>query len=141
MPNSIVRDATNERAETEIYENVTCPFCGMLCDDLKIERKGHSAQGPEQRLRRALRDSSGNCRRRARKSAARTSISKAIKAAAELISKSKLPLYGGLATGVEGMRAVMALADRTGGMVDHVLSEVQYRNLKVLQTKAGSCRP
>ena len=42
-----------------------------------------------------------------------------------------MPLFGGLATDVDGMRAVMALADRAGGMVDHALSEAQYRNFKV----------
>ena len=56
-----------------------------------------------------------------------------IKEAAKLIGKAKLPLYGGLATDVEGMRAVMALAERSGGIVDHALSEAQYRNFKVLQ--------
>jgi formylmethanofuran dehydrogenase subunit B len=32
------------------------------------------------------------------------------------------------------MRAVMALAERSSGIVDHALSEAQYRNFKVLQT-------
>jgi formylmethanofuran dehydrogenase subunit B len=32
------------------------------------------------------------------------------------------------------MRAVMALADRSGGIVDHALSEAQYRNFKILQS-------
>jgi formylmethanofuran dehydrogenase subunit B len=62
------------------------------------------------------------------------SLDAAIKQAAKLISKSGLPMYGGLATDVEGMRAVLALADRTGGIVDHALSEAQYRNLKIMQT-------
>ncbi len=57
-----------------------------------------------------------------------------IKQAAKLIGKAKLPLYGGLATDVEGMRAVLALAERSGGVVDHALSEAQYRNFKILQT-------
>ena len=43
-------------------------------------------------------------------------------------------MFGGLATDVEGMRAVMALADRTGGVVDHALSDAQFRNFKVLQS-------
>ena len=25
---------------THVYDNVTCPFCGLLCDDLKITRTG-----------------------------------------------------------------------------------------------------
>ena len=43
-------------------------------------------------------------------------------------------MYGGLATDVEGMRAVMALAERSCGIVDHAFSEAQYRNFKILQT-------
>ncbi|MGE0024053.1 MAG: formylmethanofuran dehydrogenase, partial [Hyphomicrobium sp.] len=58
----------------------------------------------------------------------------AIRAATELIGKSALPLYGGLGTDVDGIRAVMALADKSGGVVDHALSEGQYRNFRVLQT-------
>ena len=56
-------------------------------------------------------------------------------AATELIRKSSLPLYGGLGTDVNGIRAVMALADKSGGVVDHALSEGQYRNFRVLQTR------
>jgi len=54
--------------------------------------------------------------------------------AVKLIGKAALPLFGGLATDVEGMRAVMSIADRSGGIVDHALSEAQYRNFKILQT-------
>jgi formylmethanofuran dehydrogenase subunit B len=32
------------------------------------------------------------------------------------------------------MRAAMSIADRTGGVIDHALSEGQYRNFRVLQT-------
>ena len=27
-------------AASELYQNVTCPFCGLLCDDLEIARTG-----------------------------------------------------------------------------------------------------
>ena len=81
------------------------------------------------------RASSANCRRPALPSTARMSSSPtAVKEAARLIGKAKLPLFGGLATDVGGMRAVMALAERAGGIVDHALSEAQYRNFKILQT-------
>ncbi|HSD91828.1 MAG TPA: formylmethanofuran dehydrogenase, partial [Methyloceanibacter sp.] len=62
------------------------------------------------------------------------SLDAAVKQAAKLIGKAKLPMFGGLATDVEGMRAVLALADRSGGIVDHAASEGLYRNLKVMQT-------
>ncbi|WP_339083934.1 formylmethanofuran dehydrogenase [Hyphomicrobium sp. ghe19] len=62
------------------------------------------------------------------------SLDEAIAAAARLIRESRLPIFGGLATDVEGVRAIMALAEKGGGVVDHALSDAQYRNFKVLQT-------
>ena len=29
-----------EGGASEVYENVTCPFCGLLCDDIEVERTG-----------------------------------------------------------------------------------------------------
>lgn len=129
------RKSSSQRAATQRYENVACPFCGLLCDDLKIERKGDALKvlntdcvRATSGFERKLPASSPMLRGKA------VSLEEAVQAAAALINKSKLPLYGGLTTDVDGMRAVMSIADRTGGVVDHVLSEVQYRNLKVLQT-------
>ena len=120
---------------SELYENVTCPFCGMLCDDLAVERKdgslkvrkgacGRAIAGFERKLPPASPKIKGKD----------VSLDEAIKAAAALIGKAQLPLFGGLATDVEGMRAVIALAERSGGVIDHALSEAQYRNVKVLQS-------
>ena len=57
-----------------------------------------------------------------------------MKAAAGLIRGAKLPLYGGMASDVAGARAVLSIADRTCGVLDHALSEGQYRNFRVVQT-------
>jgi formylmethanofuran dehydrogenase subunit B len=61
-------------------------------------------------------------------------LAEAVALAAKLIKESQLPIFGGLGTDVEGMRAVMTLAERAGGVVDHALSKDQYRNLRVLQS-------
>ncbi|MGV1014120.1 MAG: formylmethanofuran dehydrogenase [Methyloceanibacter sp.] len=133
MPNSTAPKTA--RAQTQIYENVPDPYCGMLCDDLVVERsskglkvlKNGSATaraGFERKLPKAAPSVNGKD----------VDLAQAIAAAAKLIGKAALPLYGGLATDVEGMRAIMALAERSGGVVDHALSEALYRNLKVLQT-------
>jgi formylmethanofuran dehydrogenase subunit B len=134
MPNSTGR-AKAVRPQSELFENVTCPFCGMLCDDLVVERtaKGlkvvkngsaKSVAGFERKLPPASPMVGGK----------EVELAKAIKEAAKLIARAELPLFGGLATDVEGMRAVMALAERSGGIVDHALNEAQYRNFKVLQS-------
>jgi formylmethanofuran dehydrogenase subunit B len=135
MPSSSARKAKGVRAGSELFENVTNPFCGTLPDDLTVERtdKGlkvlengcaKSVAGFERKLPPASPQVKGK----------EVDLNTAIQAAAKLIGKAALPLYGGLATDVEGMRATMALAERSGGIVDHALSEAQYRNFKILQT-------
>jgi formylmethanofuran dehydrogenase subunit B len=132
MTKSTARQAT---ATSELFENVTDPFDGTLNDDLVVELtdKGlkvvkngsaRSVAGFERKLPEASPQVGGK----------NVSLDKAVAKAAKLIGKTALPLYGGLATDVEGMRAALALAERTGGIVDHAFSEAQYRNFKVLQT-------
>lgn len=122
------------RAE-ELYENVTCPFCGLLCDDVEIARSGSALKVTKNGCPRAtawfqgtLPDAKPTVRGQ------EVSLDEAIKAAAALIKDAKLPLYGGLGTDVDGARAAISLADKSCGVFDHALSEGQYRNFKVLQT-------
>ena len=37
MQDQSARKAADGRETHELFENVACPFCGMLCDDLEIE--------------------------------------------------------------------------------------------------------
>ena len=136
MPNSSPRQPKAERARrAAVFKNVVNPFCGTLCDDLVVERsesglkvvKNGSAEsiaGFQRKLPAASPSVNGKD----------ADLSAAITEAAKLIAEAKLPLFGGLATDVSGMRAVLTLAERSGGVVDHALSEAYYRNLKVLQT-------
>ena len=127
MPTSTARQAIGERAPSELFEHVTCPFCGLLCDDLEVERNGQTVKLLKNGCPRA---EAGFERRLPPSSpmvgAKEVELSKAVGEAAALIRKAALPLYGGLATDVDGMRAAMALAERSGGIVDHVLSDAQY---------------
>ena len=127
--------ATPDTASTQTFQSVACPFCGILCDDLEISKTGAGLKvarngcdkaiaGFERALPAASPQIGGKS----------VLLAQAIAEATAMIRKAKLPLYGGLATDVEGMRAIMALADRSGGVVDHALSEGQYRNFKVLQS-------
>lgn len=118
------------------YGSVACPFCGLHCDDLEVRSDG-----------RRLSVSAGGCRKATAgfeqaPMAAEPSIAgkpvaleAAVARARELLAAAKLPLFGGLGTDVEGMRALMSLADRSGGVVDHVLSPALYRNTNVMQTR------
>ncbi len=117
------------------YENVACPFCGIHCDDLTISRgivglTVVNTSCPKAKLgfERDVGAPSPQI------DGQDVSIEAAVSEAARLIAASRLTGYGGLATDVDGMRAVMSLADVSGGVVDHALSDGQYRNFRVLQS-------
>ena len=94
-----MREATGERA-TQVFENVACPFCGMLCDDLEIENRGGALK--------VLKNGCG------------WSVA---------CFERNLPPSSPQIRGKD-----VTLAERAGGVVDHALSEGQYRNVKVLQS-------
>lgn len=116
-------------------DDVPCPFCGLLCDDLKVVRTGQSLKVAQNGCAKAV---AGFERQHPASSAQiggkDVSLDDAIAEAARLIHSSKAPIYGGLSTDVGGMRAVMSLADRSGGIVDHAFSDAIDANMKVLQS-------
>lgn len=127
--------ASPPNASAEIT-NVTCPFCGLLCDDLTVASSGG-----------ALRVTSSGCPVAARGFAAvpapsapvarvggqPASLKEAIAEAVRLFGASHQPLIGGLSTDLAGARAAARLADRTGAVLDHMNSSASLRNLLVLQ--------
>jgi formylmethanofuran dehydrogenase subunit B len=128
-------ESEKSRNGTNHYENVACPFCGLACDDLEIGPSGSglkvlkngcpkSVAGFERPLVEPNPQVDGKD----------VPLSEAIAVAAKLIKESRLPIFGGLGTDIDGMRAVMTLAERGGGVVDHALSESAYRNLRVYQS-------
>jgi len=126
----------SEHAASPSFTNVTCPFCGMLCDDLEV---GRNASGELRVVKNGCPKAAAGFARRLPEAKPQIAgrdveLNEAIAKAADLIKKAKLPLYGGSATDVDGMRAIMALADRSCGVVDHALANALERNLKVLQT-------
>ena len=117
------------------YDNVACPFCGILCDDLKVERSPGGLKVTQNGCDKAKAGFERTWGQVNPQIGGRdVTLAEAVSAAAALITKSRLPIFGGLGTDVEGMRAVMSIADRAGGVVDHALSEGQYRNFRVLQS-------
>ncbi|MGQ0456567.1 MAG: formylmethanofuran dehydrogenase [Hyphomicrobium sp.] len=117
------------------FTNVACPFCGILCDDLEI---GPSGDGLKVLKNGCVKSVAGFERPPAEPKpqidGRNATLDEAVAAAAALVKASRLPIFGGLGTDVEGMRAVMSIADLAGGVVDHALSEGQYRNFRVLQS-------
>lgn len=111
---------------------VTCPACGLLCDDVvlsstsPIKVKTSCAKSIdffEQTYSKVTPSINGKA----------TNLETAIKTAAEILDKSNQPLFAGLGTEIQGMRALLRLAEKTGATLDHIHSESTVRNTLALQ--------
>jgi len=60
-------------------------------------------------------------------------LERALAEAAGLLAASRCPLIAGLGTDVAGARAAIGLADRIGGVIDHMNSDALLRDLAVLR--------
>ncbi|MGR8932909.1 MAG: formylmethanofuran dehydrogenase subunit B [Gammaproteobacteria bacterium] len=118
---------------TEIIE-VPSPFCGIGADDLtirvdgaalKVTQNGCAVTTPA--FEQPITDTE------ARIAGKPVSLEQAAAKAAELLRPGNLPLFGGCATDVNGMRALLSLADRCGAVIDNMNFTGARRNLLVLQ--------
>ena len=124
-----------EKLPASSLEAITCPACGLLCDDITIAR---DAAG-------LLKVSKNGCTKsihffeRAAQNATPTIAGKqatledAVKRAAELLNHANQPLFAGLGTEVQGMRSVLSLADKAGATLDHMNNYSSLRNTLVVQ--------
>jgi formylmethanofuran dehydrogenase subunit B len=117
--------------------SATCPFCGLLCDDLLVESDGDTLRplrGACERSTAAFAGLSGPAAHAmSRVNGVQTTVAAALDAFVEILRSSRRPLLTGLATDIDGMRALLTLARRVGAVMDHAVSAVKYRNLHVLQ--------
>ncbi len=118
---------------TEITE-VPSPFCGIGADDLSVQVDGLSIKVTKNgcaintpAFEQAITDTS------ARVNGKEVSLQKAVNTAAKIITKANQPVIGGCATDVSGMRALMALADRKGAVVDNMNFSAGKRNMLAMQ--------
>ena len=118
---------------TEITE-VPSPFCGIGTDDLtikvdgvllKVIENGCAVNTPA--FEQPITDT------RARVAGQEVSLEVAVAKAAELLKDTKLPLIGGCATDVNGMRGLLALADKAGAVVDNMNFTGARNNFLALQ--------
>lgn len=117
---------------------MTCPFCGLSCDDLQV--RAHDAKPSivtggcalaRERLREALEHDPTSVGPRIQGSPA--VVEDAIAHAAQLLADARLPVIDGLATDVAGVRAALRLADDCGATVGHANGAAMARNVRVLQ--------
>jgi formylmethanofuran dehydrogenase subunit B len=117
-------------------DDVACPFCGLVCDDLVVSAASGRLTVKENGCAfatAAFGRAGAAPGATARIGGRAASVPEAATEAARLLLAAQLPLIGGLATDVEGARAAGRLADRLGGVLDHMNSGAFLRNVMVLQ--------
>ncbi len=117
----------------EITE-VPSPFCGIGTDDLRVQIDGITLKVLENGcavntplFEQAITDTSP------RVAGKIVSLAEAVAHAASLLKNTKLPVIGGCATDVNGMRGLLALADRIGAVVDNMNFVGARNNFLALQ--------
>lgn len=117
----------------EITE-VPSPFCGIGTDDLtiqvdgvalKVVKNGCAVNTPA--FEQAITDTSP------RVEGKEVSLAVAVAKAAALLKNTNQPVIGGCATDVNGMRALLALADQSGAVVDNMNFTGARNNFLALQ--------
>ena len=120
------------------FEHVTCPHCGILCDDLSVEvsettvtplsvnhaycKKAYEqASIPSDKLPSPLVNGKN------------TSLENAIKEAAKILKGASQPLISGLIADVQTCREAVALAEKSRGVIDHASGPHMRANVAVLQ--------
>lgn len=118
------------------FKNVTCPFCGLLCDDLNLKVKQQhvltSAQLPDfckNHYRQASLDTLPSCVVEGEE----TSLESALHYTCEALQKSQNPLFYGMGVDVQGARRALQLAEYCGGSIDHINSACGMKNARVMQ--------
>jgi formylmethanofuran dehydrogenase subunit B len=122
-------------AQAGTMESVTCPFCGLLCDDLSVKRDATGNLSVEK----------NGCAKSItffgrptvaplpRVGGKPVELKDAVAKAAEILGQARQPLIAGLGTEVQGLRAVMNLAERANATLDHMNSNGFMRNIQVVQ--------
>jgi len=119
------------------FNNVTCPHCGLLCDDLSLEvneglvRLISPSNSP---CAAAFEDASINGKLpSAQINGKDVSLDAAIERASEILKNASQPLINGMIADVQASRATVALAEKTGAVMDHANSSTMRPNVAVMQ--------
>ncbi|WP_416048552.1 formylmethanofuran dehydrogenase [Cupriavidus basilensis] len=122
----------------------TCPFCALLCDGLDVAQDAAGGWTPALAGSTCPRMASALAWFDARAVATTPSadgrpvaLPQALDAAALLLRESRLPLFGGLATDVAGARALYALANHSGAVLDHAHGDAMTASLRALQDRGA----
>ncbi|MBP2306439.1 formylmethanofuran dehydrogenase [Azospirillum melinis] len=117
------------------HPDILCPFCGLGCGDIRIDRdqsgiapRPSGCPQADRLFRRSMAVPTD-----ARLDGAAIPMDDAIAEAVRLLGSSRAPLIAGLTADVEGVLAALSLAERIGATVDHERSDALFRNMAVLR--------
>jgi formylmethanofuran dehydrogenase subunit B len=110
---------------------IACPFCGLACDDLLLREGGEIDTRGCPKAKAGFARAAGETRHFAH--GAPVALGQAAEAAAAILRAARQPLITGLGADLAGQRALLALADRTGAVIDRWQSAAQLRNLAVTE--------
>lgn len=117
-----------------ITKDVTCPFCGILCDDLVIQNQKDELVILENGCPKAVASFESKTTINSPKIHGNAvSLDDAINEICNILKNSHTPLIAGLGSDAGGIRQVMHLADKTGAVLDHMHGNALIRNTLVLQ--------
>jgi len=116
----------------------TCPFCSLLCDGFRVEGSASlQLQGSDcPRARQGLSHFRAEpAPATPRVSGEAADLDTAITTATQWLRRSRLPLFGGLATDVAGARALYRLAAQVGAISDHAHGHALTHGLRAQQDR------
>lgn len=122
--------------ESRLITHVSCPFCGLACDDLDVRVSGTVLSVEAKACARGGRLFAINSKVPSTTASIgnfAAPFAKCVDSAATLLRGASQPLICGLAADVGGVRAALSMANRIGAIVDHMNSTALSRNLLVLQ--------
>ena len=119
------------------FNNVTCPHCGLLCDDLTVAVDEGVVQLQTPRdvnCSKAFADATISADLPSPKIAGReVSLDEAIHKASEILAHASQPLINGLIADVQACRAAIALTEKVGGVIDHANGKNIRPNVAIMQ--------
>ncbi len=125
----------SEFVHAQEFANVPCPFCGLLCDDLRVGIINQTATVVANGCAksRALFAANAGDAAIALVDGKPVDLATAVDRAAQILRTARMPLMVSAGTDVAGMRVLLELAEQCGGSVDHANGDALFRNLPVLQ--------
>lgn len=110
--------------------NATCPACGLLCDDIRIE--GATAHNACAKGIAFFTQTIANPQPLV--SGKPATLEEAVKRAAEILKQSQRPVIAGLSTDIHGMRALTPLAAKLKADLQHINQTSLQRNMQAMQS-------